>query len=446
MKDYTIIGGGLVGALQGVFLAQKGYKVHLYERRPDIRTTNIYQGRSINLALSDRGWTALDKVHLSDKIRSIGIPMYRRTMHDKQGNLTYQPYGKENQAIYSVSRGELNKQLLMALDEYDNVDLHFHERCVNVDFDKKIVHFQNEETGVKSTLAYDRLLGADGAFSAVRTGMVFGNRFNYDQHYIPHGYKELHMAANEDGTHKMDVETLHIWPREDFMLIALPNLDGSFTCTLFMHYEGKISFESIKTEPEIIAFFETYFPDVIPLMPDFVQQFLDHPVSSLVIVKCGPWNVGDHTLLIGDAAHAIVPFYGQGMNAGFEDCTILNEMLEKAGEDENVFAAFAKKRKPDGDAIADLAMQNFIEMRDKTADPEFLLQKKIEAKFYDKHPDKWMPLYSMVTFSNIPYSEALARGQYQNRIMEKIMQMPNIEQIWDSEKVENAILAALQNS
>ncbi len=446
MADFTVVGGGLVGALQGVFLAQKGHKVNLYERRPDIRTTNIYQGRSINLALSDRGWTALDKVNLSDKIRSIGIPMYRRTMHDKNGKLTYQPYGKDNQAIYSVSRGELNKELLIALDEYENASLHFNERCTDVNFEKQILHLKNEETGVTKTQAYEKLIGADGAFSAVRTPMVFGNRFNYNQHYIPHGYKELQIAPNEDGTHKMDVETLHIWPREDFMLIALPNLDGSFTCTLFMHYEGKISFDSIKTEPEIIAFFENYFPDVIPLMPDFIQQFLNHPVSSLVIVKCGPWNISNHTLLIGDAAHAIVPFYGQGMNAGFEDCTILNEMMEKAGENDNVFADFAKKRKPDGDAIADLAMQNFIEMRDKTGDPEFLLRKKIEAKFYNAHPDKWMPLYSMVTFSNIPYSEAMAKGAYQDQIMNTIMQTPNIEQIWESETVEKAIIAALQNA
>lgn len=443
MKDFTIIGGGLVGALQGIFLAQKGYKVKLYERRPDIRTTNIYQGRSINLALSDRGWKALDKVQLSNKVRSIGIPMYRRTMHDKNGNLTFQPYGKEDQAIFSVSRGELNKQLLSELAKYENVELYFNERCTGVDFEKQIVHFKNEQTGISSTQAYNRLIGADGAFSAVRTPMIFGNRFNYDQNYTPHGYKELHMFANDDGSHKMDVETLHIWPREDFMLIALPNLDGSFTCTLFMHYEGRISFESIKTEPEIIAFFETYFPDVIPLIPDFIQQFLEHPVSNMVTVKCGPWNVGDHTLLIGDAAHAIVPFYAQGMNAGFEDCSILSEMMDSGNFEQSLFSAFAKNRKADADAIADLAMQNFVEMRDKTADPEFLLQKKIEAKFYKSHPDKWMPLYSMVTFSNIPYSEAMARGQYQDKIMQKIMAMPQIEHIWESEEVEKAILAAL---
>lgn len=445
MKDYTIIGAGLVGSLQAVFLAQRGYHVNVFERRLDIRQANIYQGRSINLALSDRGWKALDKAGLSDEIRKIAIPMYKRTMHDQQGKLTYQPYGKENQAIYSVSRGELNKTLLALADRYDNTQFHFNMRCVDIDLDKKIIHFRNELTGETLQEPYQYLIGTDGAYSAVRHRLMFNDRFNYSQQYIEHGYKELSIEPNEDGTHKMEKNTLHIWPREDFMLIALPNIDGSFTCTLFLAWEGKVSFESLKSERDIISFFQFYFPDVIPLMPDFVEQFMKNPTSSLAIMRCYPWHYQDHVLLMGDAAHAIVPFYGQGMNAGFEDCTIFDEMLDQyANKYESLFADFGKRRKPDGDAIAELALRNFIEMRDLTADPEFLLRKKIEARFSDKYPELWTPLYTMVTFSHMPYSQALKEGIRQDEIMKEVMNRPDIEQVWDSEEVENHMKQLIQ--
>jgi kynurenine 3-monooxygenase len=438
MKNYTIIGAGLVGSLQAIFLAQRGYRVNVFERRPDIRTTNIYQGRSINLALSDRGWKALDKVGLSDEIRKIAIPMYKRTIHNLDGKITYQPYGKENQAIYSVSRGELNKTLLALADRYENTTFHFNMRCIDVDLEKKIIHFRNETTGETVHHAYEYLIGTDGAYSAVRHRLMFNDRFNYSQQYIEHGYKELTIEPHADGTHQMEVNTLHIWPREDFMLIALPNIDGSFTCTLFLAYEGNVSFEALKTERDVISFFQYYFPDVIPMMPDFVEQFMNNPTSSLAIMRCYPWHYKDHVLLMGDAAHAIVPFYGQGMNAGFEDCTIFDEMLDTyAGNYENLFADFGKRRKPDADAIADLALRNFIEMRDLTADPEFLLRKKIEARFSEKYPELWTPLYTMVTFSHMPYSEALRIGIRQDEIMKEVMNRPDIEQLWDSEEIEN---------
>jgi len=438
MKNYTIIGAGLVGSLQAIFLAQRGYRVNVFERRPDIRTANIYQGRSINLALSDRGWKALDKVGLSDEIRKIAIPMYKRTIHNLDGKITYQPYGKENQAIYSVSRGELNKTLLALADRYENTTFHFNMRCIDVDLEKKIIHLRNETTGETVHHAYEYLIGTDGAYSAVRHRLMFNDRFNYSQQYIEHGYKELTIEPHADGTHQMEVNTLHIWPREDFMLIALPNIDGSFTCTLFLAYEGNVSFEALKTERDVISFFQYYFPDVIPMMPDFVEQFMNNPTSSLAIMRCYPWHYKDHVLLLGDAAHAIVPFYGQGMNAGFEDCTIFDEMLDTyAGNYENLFADFGKRRKPDADAIADLALRNFIEMRDLTADPEFLLRKKIEARFSEKYPELWTPLYTMVTFSHMPYSEALRIGIRQDEIMKEVMNRPDIEQLWDSEEIEN---------
>ncbi len=444
MKDFTIVGGGLVGALQSVFLAQRGFNVHLFERRPDLRTADIYQGRSINLAVSNRAWKALRKVGAEETIRQIAIPMYKRTMHDTKGNLSFQPYGKEGEAIYSVSRGELNKTLLQIADTYENTNMHFNARCTDVDLDNKKISFVNDETEEKSTQSYQYLIGTDGAFSAVRHRLMFNDRFTYSQTYIEHGYKELHIEPNEDGSHKMDPNTLHIWPREDFMLIALPNIDGSFTCTLFFPWEGKVSFQSIKTEPEIISFFQVYFPDIIPYIPDFVDQYLNHPNSSLATFRCYPWHYKDSVVLMGDAAHGVVPFYGQGMNAGFEDCFVFDQMLDEyANRFEYFFEAFGKSRKPNADAVAELALRNFIEMRDLTGDPAFLLQKKIEGWFYQKHPDKWVPLYSMVTFSDFSYEYALQKGDYQNAIMAQVMKIPDLANKWDSKEVEEKILHLL---
>lgn len=444
MKEFTIVGGGLVGALQSVFLAKRGYPVQLFERRPDLRTADIYQGRSINLAVSNRAWKALRQVGAEDTIRAIAIPMYKRTMHDMQGNLTFQPYGKEGEAIYSVSRGELNKTLLQIADEYEHVNMHFDARCTNVDLENKKIDFTNDVTGEKTSHSYQYLIGTDGGFSAVRHKLMFNDRFTYSQTYIDHGYKELHIEANEDGTHRLDKNTLHIWPREDFMLIALPNIDGSFTCTLFLGWEGKVSFESIKTEPDIINFFQYYFPDVIQHMPDFVDQFLNHPTSSLATFRCYPWHYKDSVVLMGDAAHGVVPFYGQGMNAGFEDCFEFDQMLDAyENKFDQFFAAFGKARKPNADAVAELALRNFIEMRDLTADPSFLLQKKIEGWFYQKHPDKWVPLYSMVTFSDFSYDYALKKGDQQNAIMAEVLKMPNLEEKWNSQEVEDKILSLL---
>jgi kynurenine 3-monooxygenase len=268
------------------------------------------------------------------------------------------------------------------------------------------------------------------------------DRFEYNQHYIEAGYKELIIPPGDNGKFLMEKNALHIWPRGSFMMIALPNPDGNFTCTLFLPFEGEKSFANLKTKDAVKAFFESEFPDAVPLMPSLLNDFFANPTSSLVTVKCFPWVFDNRVALIGDAAHAIVPFYGQGMNCGFEDCVVLNDLISKHDENWNkILPEYQELRKPDGDAIADLAIGNFIEMRDKTADPKFLLQKKIEARFNEKYPDKWIPLYSMVTYSpHIRYSKALSEGKRQQLIMDKIMALPDIESKWDSEEVEKMIL------
>lgn len=444
MEKVAVVGAGLVGSLLAIKLAKKGYSVSVFERRPDLRKAEIIAGRSINLALSNRGWKAIEGAGISDEIRSIAIPMTGRMMHSVEGELTYQQYGKEDEAIYSVSRGELNRKLLLGADTYSNVDFYFNHRCLNVELDANELTFHNGETGTEVTHQFDRIFATDGAFSAVRAKMQRTDRFNYSQFYLDHGYKELMIPANADGTHKLDKNALHIWPRGEFMLIALANLDGSFTCTLFFPFEGKSSFSSLKTEADVTTFFNEVFADAVPLMPTLVEDYFNNPTASLVTVRCEPWNYKDQVLMLGDASHAIVPFYGQGMNSGFEDCTVLDEFMERfEGDWEAMFHNYSKTRKPDADAISDLALRNFIEMRDLVADESFLLRKRIEKKIYSKHPEKWIPLYSMVTFSHIRYSEALETGKQQDAIMEEIMAMPNIDEQWDSPEVEAKILSKL---
>jgi kynurenine 3-monooxygenase len=442
-KKATLVGAGLVGSLLSIYLAKRGYKIDLYERRPDMRKVKMSAGKSINLALSDRGWKGLEGVGIADEIKKIAIPMYGRYIHHKDGSTAYQPYGKNNQAIYSVSRGEINMRLMDLAEQQPNVNIHFNERCTSINRAALEAHFENAETQTVTTEKSDLIFGSDGAFASSRLNMqLSSDRFEYNQHYIEAGYKELIIPAGANGAFLIEKNALHIWPRGTFMMIALPNMDGDFTCTLFLPFEGEKSFANLKTREQVENFFNTEFPDAVPLMPTLIDDFMNNPTSSLVTVKCFPWTFDNKIALIGDAAHAIVPFYGQGMNCGFEDCVVLNDLIDKHNEDwDKILPEYQALRKPDGDAIADLAIMNFVEMRDKTADPKFLLQKKIEARFSEKHPEKWTPLYSMVTYSpHIRYSTALKEGQKQEAIMQKIMAMSDIDSKWDSEEVEQEIL------
>jgi kynurenine 3-monooxygenase len=428
-QHIAITGAGLVGSLLSIYLAKRGFKVSVFERRPDMRKNLLDRGRSINLALSNRGIRALEEVGLAEELKKVAIPMHGRTMHDRKSQLSYQPYGKEGQFINSISRSNLNI-VLMDKAESLSVKFYFDQRISSVDFEKTELVFQNPESGIQNP-AFDAIIGADGAFSAVRGAMQITDRFDYAQDYIDHGYKELHIPGDAKGNFRLEKNSLHIWPRESFMLIALPNPDASFTCTLFFPFEGQTSFNALKTKEEVESFLKETFPDAFGLMENPVESFLSSPPSSLVTVKCFPWT-RNKTLVIGDAAHGIVPFFGQGMNAGFEDCRIFNQLLDQASDWKVLFSQFQKQRKPDTDAIADLALDNFIEMRDLVGDPKFLLRKKIEAKLNQLFPDKWIPLYTMVTFrDDIRYSDAYSTGQKQKRIMDEVMQRSNIETTWE---------------
>ncbi len=437
-NEISILGAGLIGSLLSIYLRKKGLDVTVYEKRADYRKSGYKEeGRSINMALSDRGWKALEKIGLKDKVLPLAIPMYGRKIHDEHGKTSFIPYGREDQAIYSISRGRFN-QLLLNHAEKEGVKVNFEHYCENVDLSTNELHFSfPEDIKVNSKV----IIGADGAFSVIRSAMQKQIRFDYRQEYISHGYKELTIPATTSGEFAMDPNALHIWPRGKFMLIALPNPDKSFTCTLFLPFKSsKVCFDKINDGKDLEGIFKTYFDDAYQVMPDLAQEFFTNPTSALINIECFPW-VQKQTLIIGDASHAMVPFYGQGMNCGFEDCFILDGLIDKFGTNawELVFAKFQKVRKPDTDAISQLALENFVEMRDSVADPRFLLRKKIEARLHALYPKDWIPLYTMVTFSDIPYSEAYAQGQLQDVIMKRVMTDPLITQNWDKLDYEDII-------
>lgn len=444
-KTATIIGAGLVGSLWAIYLSKAGYMVSLFERRSDMRKASISAGKSINLATSYRGWKALDSIGIGDEIRSIAIPMYGRTLHQPDKSLEYQPYGNHQQAIYSVSRGAINAKL-MSIAEDHHAHIHFQEECIGVNMDEAKATFRNTETGEISEIKSDIVFATDGAFSAARyQGMQKLDRFNYSQQYIPDGYREILLPANTDGSYKLDKETLHIWPRGRFMLIALPNFDGSFTCTLFMPFEGhKYCFENLKTKENVNDFFQEVFPDFYALMPDVADEWDKHPLSSLAIIRCFPWTHGKMALL-GDAAHATVPFFGQGMNCGFEDCSVLWELMQEYQENwPLIFEAYEKRRKPNGDAVQDLSLQNYIVMRDKVADPEFQWVQQVERRINFLYPDAYFPLYTMVSFTDIEYKTALAKGNEQEQKIRTMIATHNLHAGSSENEIDEMIHSFMQ--
>ncbi|MCW5907755.1 MAG: FAD-dependent monooxygenase [Chitinophagales bacterium] len=434
-KHIAIVGAGLVGSLLACYLSKRGYKVSVFEKRPDMRLAGYIGGRSINLALSHRGWKALKKTGLDKTANAIAIPMKGRMIHQLSGSTDFIPYGTGEQAIYSISRGDLNRLMVEQADEFPHVDFYFNHRCDFIDFEKNKLRFEDTLNNRFVEVNTDIIFGADGAYSEVRYEMQKTPNFNINQQHEPYGYKELSIPPGKNGEHQLEKNALHIWPRGNFMMIALPNMDGSFTVTLFNSFKGENSFEHLTTGQEVETFFAQQFPDAVALMPNIKKDFFENPTSSLVTIRCFPWKY-NHTCLIGDAAHAIVPFYGQGMNCGFEDVKELDEILDATGENwEAALDKFQHQRKPNGDAILDLALYNYIEMRDLSGREDFQLRLKIEKKIAAAFPDKFMTLYAMVTFSDFSYAEAKKRGEQQSELLDAIMQLPNIEQQWEGEAV-----------
>ncbi|WP_272021986.1 FAD-dependent oxidoreductase [Olleya namhaensis] len=446
--NILIIGAGLCGSLLALRLAQRGYTVNVYESRPDLRTTDISAGRSINLALSDRGLKAMRLAGVEDKVKPICIPMFGRLIHDIEGNTFPSNYsGRDNEYINSISRGELNGLLLTEADSYDNLTIHFNKKCNGIDIENNTARLYDYETKIETEVKGDVLFGTDGAGSSLRKSYYLERKFlfSYSQNYLTHGYKELEIPASAEKKHQISKDYLHIWPRGEYMLIALPNLDGSFTVTLFLSYEeGKYNFKNLTTEDTIKEFFSTQFPDALALIPNIADEFFNNPTGALGTVKCSPWHYQNKNVLLGDSAHAIVPFYGQGMNASFEDVTVFDSILEQyEGDWETIFKVYEKTRKADTDAIADLAIDNYYEMRDHVANPIFKEKRAIEMALEKEFPNDYFSKYSMVTFKeDIPYHTAMTKGRAQDKAIlnlladKKINTTDNLSSIFKQVKEE----------
>jgi kynurenine 3-monooxygenase len=426
VAKFVLIGSGLAGGLLAAYLGRRGYGVDLYERRGDPREGNMVGGRSINLALSTRGIHALQQIGIADEVLKQAIPMPGRMIHEKSGALHFAPYDVDpNKHINSIGRAALNTTVIEAAQRHPNVRVHFNHKCTGVDLDSATAHLQMSSVEAAVSAAKheihasgDAIIGVDGAFSAVRQSMQLKIAdFQYEESYLAHGYKELTISPGPNGSWQMEKNALHIWPRKSFMMIALPNPDGSFTCTLFWEFEGPRSFATTKADEDVRRFFGEEFPDAVPLMPNLVDDFKNNPTGSLVTIRCAPWIYRDKVCLVGDAAHGVVPFYGQGMNAAFEDCVVLDECLQKFPDREGAFAEYFQRRKVNADALADLALENFIEMRDKTASKTFRAKKKLDHFLEAALPGIYLPLYTMVTFTRIPYAKAKRRARIQDAIV-----------------------------
>ena len=451
MEDNVlVIGAGLVGSVLSLMLARAGCRVLICERHADPRPMGPsgkpagMGGRSINLTICDRGFAALDRVQAGDAVRAISVPCYGRVVHHREGGLEYQPYGNRGEAIHSVSRNRLNRTLLEIALERPGIDCAFDEKCLEVDLTQPAATFQNRRSGALVTRRADRLFGADGAYSQVRLQMQKTLRFDYNQEYLDQGYKELRLPPAADGGWALEKNAVHIWPRGDHMLIGFPNTDGSFTVALHMPYGGHPSFSSITTEDDVLGLFRCAFPDALPLMPTLVHDYFAHPPTWMITVRCAPWIHEGRVALIGDAAHAIVPSYGQGANSGFEDCAVLADCLAAAGGGwAAALADFQRRRKPNADAIAELALDHFHELRDRVGDPDFLLRKEVERRLAEVDPQRFTPLYALVSFTSVPYVEARRRGAEQEALVSWVMAQPRFRERLADEKELRRLLESL---
>jgi len=439
-ENAIIVGGGLVGCLLAVYLSKRGYRVDVFDRNPDPRGAQANPGRAINLTICDRGFKALDKVGAGDLVRRISVPAYGRMIHSLNGELNYQPYGNNGEAIYSVLRTDLGTTLMEFAEQQPNVEFHFDQKCVGLELEPLKVEFEENGSSRRKRWEAARVFGADGTFSAVRTLMQRMSRFNYSQEYLDQGYKELPVPESSQAAWSREKKVLHMWPRGRYVLLGFPNTDGSFTCSLHMPFEGNPSYASIKTANDVTAFFRAEFPDVVDEISDLVEKYFAHPPNPMLTVRCAPWTFEGKVALIGDAAHVLFPYYGQGANAGFEDCEFLMTCLEKHGDNwQATFQEYEQTRKPNMDAIADMCAEHYVELRDLVGDSQFLLRKSVERKVNQMCPEKYVPLYSMIAFSDMSYREALRRDQEQRRIIDQLMRLDDLENKMLSGKIEEFI-------
>lgn len=447
MEEVVIVGAGLVGSLLSIYLARAGYKVTVYERNPDRGDNRLVWDRSINLTLCERGFRALDLVGIGNAVRAIAVPVYGRLMHNLDGSLSSQPYGNNGEAIYSVSRNRLNQVLLDGTRKYENIAMRFDHECVALDLQARTLEFRNHATHDVVSCPAQRIFAADGAFSTVRYFSQKRSRFDFSQVYSPQAYKELTMPARGDADWPLDPNVLHIWPRGNYMLIGFPNTDHTFTCSLHLPYEGKISHSSVRSKQDALDLFRQSFPDAIPLMPNLAKEYAAHPPNAMVTIRCNPWVFDDALILIGDAAHAIYPSYGQGANAGAEDCRVLLECLERHGHDWSpALQEFQSLRKPNADAIADLSDAHFVELRDLVGDPKFLMRKELERRINRLYPASFRDLYSMVTFTDMSYVEALRIDQRQRSLVDRILALEGLDRMCHSGEIDAVIHEVMEDN
>lgn len=425
-KTITLIGAGLVGSLMSIYLGQRGYQVNVYEKLPDIRKNEIPAGRSINLALANRGIRALQQVGIMDKVESLLIPMKGRMLHDTEGELTLQAYGhRPEEVIHSVSRVDLVSLLRNEAEATGNVTFHFEQTLVDLDPDNKKFTVKHENNDTEHQLNYDILLGADGAGSMTRRALENLGVEGFRSELLEHSYKELTIPAGDNNSFLIEREALHIWPRGGYMLIALPDLGGSFTVTLFMPNKGPVSFDSFQSKDDVEQFFKQEFKDVFELIPQLAEDYFTNPTGVLGTVRAKNWGHKD-ILLFGDASHAIVPFHGQGMNCGFEDCSELQRLLNKHSDNwQAIINEFPQVRQENADAIADMALENYVEMRDSVRDPQFQLKKAVAFKLEEMYPQSFIPRYSMVMFHHMPYADAYRHGKLQTNILNQLTDNKN---------------------
>jgi len=434
MPKVVVVGGGLVGPIAALFLARRGYTIDLYERSPDPNEQALKGGRSVHLVISERGWNAMRAVGVEDVVRAGTLPLRGRLIHALSGAMAFQPYGSEDQAIYAVERSRLNAILIRAAASHPGVTVHFAHSCERVDLEKCELEFSTP-AGQRVEVRAERILAADGAFSLVRSAMMKRGRFDYTQEYLPFAYKELVIPAGADGNFRVDPSGMHVWPRGSMLVTAFPNPNRSFTAMVMLPVEGERSFETVHTPADLAALFEHSVPDAVPLFPDLADEFFAHPPSNLVTIRCYPWTSGGKVALIGDAAHAMVPFLGQGVNAGFEDCTVLDQCLERHGDDwATAIDAYQQLRKPNCDAVTAMALANFTEIAERVGDPRFLLQKKIEQRIHALHPREFIGIYPMIAFTQIPYAEAHRRAQAQERLLASLLAIDGVETKWETDE------------